>query len=116
MLLIVLLSAAFIKSPFCGFVNQFQYVMSRSLVRVLWNVPPVDAVADAGPLPSSCLLRAGTLSRGVWVCVSILFSVSTQLLKTCLSAESETHDVFQLLEVVKRLEGRPKTENVQLQS
>lgn len=33
MLLIVLLSAAFIKkSPFCGFVNQFQYMMYRSLV------------------------------------------------------------------------------------
>lgn len=45
-----------------------------------------------------------------------LFSESTQLLKTCLKAESETHDVFQLLEVVKRLEGRPKTQNVQLQS
>lgn len=76
---------------------------------------PVDAVADAGPL-SSYLLRTGTLSRGVWVCFSILFSESTQLLKTCLNAESETHNVFQLLEVVKRLEGRPKTENVQLQS
>lgn len=77
---------------------------------------PVDAVADAGPLPSSYLLRTGPLSRAVWACVSILFSESTQLLKTCLSAESETHDVFHLLEGVKRLEGRPKTENVQLQS
>lgn len=51
-------------------------------------------------------------SRGVWVCFSILFSESTQLLKTCLNAESETHSVFQLLEFVKRLEGRPETENV----
>lgn len=70
MLLIVLLSAAFIKSPFCGFVNQFQYVMYRSLVPVTMECSlPVDAIADAGPL-SSYLLRAGILQS--W-CVGVFF-------------------------------------------
>lgn len=111
MLLIVLLSAAFIKSPFCGFVNQFQYVTTGVLSQLLWNAPSLLMLLQMLVLYPLTLER-DLFSRGVWVCFSILFSESTQLLKTCLNVESETHGVFQLLEFVKRLEGRPETENM----
>lgn len=53
MLLIVFLSAAFIKSPFCGFVNHFQYMMYWGLVPVAVECSLADdTVADAGSLSS----------------------------------------------------------------
>lgn len=80
--------------------------------RLLCNVPSLLMLLQMLALYPLTFLEREFFSRGVWVCFSILFSESTQLLKTCLNAEFETHGVFQLLEFVKRLEGRPETENV----
>lgn len=78
----------------------------------MWNVPSLLMLLQMLALYPLTFLEREFFSRGVWVCFSILSSESTQLLKTCLNVESETHGVFQLLEFVKRLEGRPETENV----
>lgn len=105
MLLIVLLSAAFIKSPLLWICKSISiYDVQESCPPLLWNVPPCWCWS----LYPLIFLEPGILQ--LW-CVAVFFysvySASTQLLKTCRNAESKIHHEF-----VKRLEGRPKPENV----
>lgn len=55
------------------------------LSRLLWNVPSLLMLLQMLALYPLTFLEREFFSRGVWVCFSILFSESTQLLKTCLN-------------------------------